>query len=135
VIEEAIRTLLLADATVAGLVATRVYSGVMPQRATFPLVTLQKIDKLSDLTMDGVRGRNRVRLQVDCWADSHDGLRALADAVNGDDSQSTRGPLHGFAGAVGDERFKLIRLLVERSTEYEPDTKLYRVGADYMLHL
>ena len=28
-----------------------------------------------------------------------------------------------------------LRLLTERATDYEPDTKLYRVGADYMVHL
>jgi len=142
-IETAILTLLLADAPIAAITG-RVITGKMGQRETFPLITLTKVDKLSGLTMDGAVGPNEVRMQVDCWDDDVDGCRALADAVNGADDQSTSGPLHGFAGLVqwvDDEdiprslRLKLVELLVERATDYEPDTKLYRVGADYMVHL
>lgn len=140
-IETALRTVLLADATVAALVGTRVYTGVMPQRPTFPLVTLKKIDKLSNLTLDDAVGPNTLRLQVDCWAQDGtgtagaDNVRALADAVNGSDDQSRSGPLHGYHGTSSGQRINLIRLLVERSTEYEPDTNLYRVSADYAVHL
>ena len=134
-IEKAIRDRLLADAPVAALVGTRIYNGKMKQRDTMPVITLKKIDKVSGLTLDGTVGPNEVRMQVDCWDDDVDDVRALADAVNGDDSQSNGGPLHGFAGLSGGERLKLVELLVERATDYEPDTKLYRVGADYMVHL
>jgi hypothetical protein len=135
VIETAIRTILLADATVSGLVATRVYTGTMPQRATFPLITLKKVDKLSDLTLEDAVGPNTLRVQVDCWAQTVDGARALAEAVNGSDDQSTQGPLHGYSGTSGGQRINLLRLLVERSTEFESDTQLYRVSADYAAHL
>ena len=134
-IEKAIRTRLLADATVAALVGTRVYTGKMPQKPTMPLITLTKIDKVSGLTLDGAVGPNQVRVQVDCWDGGVDGVRALADAVNGNDSQSSGGPLHGFAGTSADERLRLVELLSERATIHEPETKLYRVGADYMVHL
>lgn len=134
-IEKAIRARLLDDATVAALVAARVYPGVLPQRPTMPAIVLTKVDKLSPLTMDGAAGPNEVRVQVDCWDDDVDGVRDLAAAVNGNDDQSSRGPLHGFGGIVGGEDLKLVRLLAERATDYEPDTKLYRVGADYMVHL
>jgi hypothetical protein len=136
VIETAIRTILLADATVSGLVATRVYTGTMPQRATFPLITLKKVDKLSGLTLSDAVGPNTLRVQVDCWAQDVDGVRALADAVNGSDDQTTQGPLHGYSGVTGGgQRINLLRLLVERSTEFESDTQLYRVSADYAAHL
>lgn len=140
-IETAIRSILLADATVSSLVGTRVYSGVPPQRPTAPYVTLTKVDKLSDVIMDGTVGPNRVRVQVDCWAQAGDGtagvdnVRALAEAVNGSDDQSVRGPLHAFSGLKEGLAIKLLRLLVERPTEYEPDTKLYRVSADYAAQL
>jgi hypothetical protein len=134
-IETAIRGLLLADATVAALVGTRVYTGIMPQRPTFPLVVMTKVDKLSNVLMDGTVGPNTARVQVDCWADDVDEVRGLADAVNGSDDQSTRGPLHGFRGSREGLHIKLMELAVERATEYEPDTKLYRVSADYRAHL
>ena len=140
-IETAFRTILLADAAVAALVGTRVYTGIPPQRSTLPYVTLTKVDKLSDVILDGTVGPNNVRMQVDCWAQGDsttagaDNVRALADAVNGNDDQSDRGALHGYAGLASGLAIKLLNLIVERATEYEPDTKLYRVSADYAAHL
>ena len=133
-IEKAIRDRLLADAGVAAL-TDRVINGKMRQRDTFPLITLKKIDKVSTLTLEGAAGPNQVRMQVDCWDVDVDGVCALVDAVNGNDSQSSRGALHGFAGLSGGERLKLVQLIVERDAVYESDTKLHRVGADYMVHL
>jgi hypothetical protein len=141
VIESAIRAILLADSTVSGLVGTRIYTGTMPQRATFPLVTLKKVDKVSDLTLSDAVGPNTLRVQVDCWAQDGagtagaDNVRALADAVNGSDDQSNCGPLHGYKGTSAGQRINLLRLLIERSTEYESETQLYRVSADYAAHL
>lgn len=134
-IESAIRSILIADTTVSGLVGTRVYTGTMPQRATFPLITLKKVDKLSDMTLSDAVGPNVLRVQADCWADDVDECRTLAVAVNGSDDQSSPGPLHGYGGISEGEHIKLLRLLVERSTEYEPETKLYRVSADYAAHM
>lgn len=139
-IETAIRDLLLADIGVAALVGSRrIHTGVMGQRAKFPLITLEKIDKLSDLTLDGTPGMNEVRITVECWDDDVEGVRALATAVNGDDSQANNGPLHGFSGPSGGETLRQVRLLVERKTDREPDVIpnkiLYRVGADYMVRL
>jgi hypothetical protein len=141
VIETAIRERLLANPAVAALVGTRVYTGTMPQLPTLPLITLKKVDKLSGLTLSDAVGPNTLRLQVDCWAKDGNGtagadnVRALADAVNGSDDQASNGPLHGYGGTVAGQTIKLLRLLVERSTEYESDTKLYRVSADYAVHL
>jgi len=134
-IETAIRTLLLADVAVAALVGERVYSGLPPQRPTAPYVQLWKVDKISGLTLDGTRGPNVVRVQVDCYAGDHDAVRALASAVNGNDSQSTRGPLHGYVGTVAGVRINRLELSLERGTQFEEDAKLYRVGADYLVRL
>ena len=97
-IETAVRSILLADPTVASLVGARIYTGILPQRPTFPAITLKKVDKLSGLTLSDAVGPNTLRLQVDCWANDVDGMRALAAAVNGADDQSTNGPLHGSSG-------------------------------------
>jgi hypothetical protein len=140
-IEVAIIERLASTPAVTALVpATRMYSGSrdggLPQRPTMPAIVVSKIDKLSPLTLDGgAAGPNTLRAQVDCWDDDHDGVRALAAAVNGNDSQSSRGALHGFSGPSGGERVLLLELAIERATELEPDTKLFRVSADYRVHL
>lgn len=140
-IETAIRQILLTDPVIAGLVGSRVYTGVMPQDPTLPAITLMKVDKLSDVILDGTVGPNTLRVQVDCWARDGSGtagadnVRALAAAVNGSDDQGQRGALHGYCGTVAGEAIRLLELLVERSTDYEPETQLYRVSADYAAHL
>lgn len=144
-IEAAFRTLLLADAVVSSLVGTRVYNRILPQKPDMPAITITKIDKVTDVLLDASAvGPNVIRMQVDCWAGSVDGVRALAVAVNGSDDQSSRGALHGFSGRVlwtaddgsaASMRLALVRLLLERATDYEPETKLYRVGADYSVNL
>lgn len=136
-IEAAVRSLLVGDPVVYGLVGQRIYSGTMPQAPTLPLVTLTKIDKTTGLTVDGAAaGPSRIRIQVDCWDDDLDGVRTLARAVNGADDESTRGPLHGFAGLTPQGTvLKLVELLVERSTQFESETELYRVSADFAAHL
>src|SRR4030042_5815056 len=111
-IETAIRTILLAAATGAALVGTRVYTGVPVQRPTVPYITLTKIDKLSDVILDGTVGPNNLRVQVECWAQDGtatagaDNARTLADAVNGSADQSSRGPLHGSSGTSAGQPIK-----------------------------
>lgn len=129
-IEQALREILLADAGVQAL-TDRVYAGVMPQRPTLPLVTIRRVSKASGLTLSrDAAGRNLTRVQVDCWAQDYDGMRALAIAVNGSDDQAQRGPLHGFAGTKAGLRMG-IELLAERADLYEPDTKIHHATADY----
>ena len=141
-IEKAIRSILVADATVTALVGTRIYKDLMPQHPTLPLLVLKKIDKRTGLTLGrDAAGMNRIRMQVDCWAADTDGVagadivRTLAEAVNGADNQGPRGPLHGYHGQSEGVRIKDLVLLVERATEFEPDTKLHRVSADYEVTL
>lgn len=139
-----IAELLLTDAAVAAIVDDRVYVAQhLPQRPTLPAIVVNPIDKIpGPLTLDSSAGINRLRVQVDCWErEAADGksaeakVAALALAVNGDDEQGIRGPLHGFAGSVAGVRIKLLELLVQAATEYEPDSKLFRIRADYRAHL
>lgn len=132
-IETTIRTRLLADAAVAALVADRVYIGIPPQRPSVPYIIVTKVDKVSPLTLDGAMGPNRLRLQIDCWAQGADEARSLATAVNGEDDQSSRGALPGFSSRP--DSVRLTELTVERALDYEPDTRLYRIGADYTVHM
>lgn len=142
-IETAVRSLLMADPVVSGLVGARIYSGVPAQRPTFPYITIHEIDTVSDLTLGGdAVGPNTMRVQVDCWAQAgagsagYDNAKALGQAVNGSDDQSIRGPLHGFRGTRDGLRIKLLKRLVATGPKPdEMDTKIYRVSADYRAHL
>lgn len=134
-IEKAIRDRLRTDTAILALVGHRIYNAKMTQRPTWPLIVLWEIDKTSELTMDAVPGQNRVRVQVDCWASNPDKVRELGNAVNGEPDQSKSGPLHGFSGPSGGLTLRMVRLLVERRPEYQEESNVWRLGADYEVRL
>jgi len=80
-IEKAIYSLLAAGGDVAELVATRIYPLMLPQPATLPAVTYQRIAGDWDITMDGANNYAEEMFQVNCWATSYKGARQLADTV------------------------------------------------------
>ena len=118
--EGAIRAAILASAPVAAMVGTRVYPMMLPQAPTFPAIVYQRISTVPDMLVDGP-GFAPIRMQLSMWATTFDGARTLADAVVT--------ALHGYHG--GELRLsRLINLL----DDYEPDTKLFRVIADFRVH-
>jgi len=80
-IEKTIYSLLTSDADIADLVAARVYPLILPQPATFPAVTYQRISGEWGITMDGAHNYAEERFQINTWATSYEGARELADAV------------------------------------------------------
>ena len=78
--QQALRTRLLNDATVAGLVGTRVDWDARPQAKALPAVTLSMVD-VRDQHMGGAQVTRGTIIQADCWAlkplDAHN----LAEAV------------------------------------------------------
>lgn len=118
--EGAIWSAILASAPVTALVGTRVYPMMLPQGPTFPAVVYQRISTVPDMLVDGP-GFAPIRMQLSMWATTFGGARTLADAVVT--------ALHGYHG--GELRLsRLINLL----DDYEPDTKLFRVIADFRVH-
>jgi hypothetical protein len=118
--EGAIRAAILASAPVTALVGTRVYPMMLPQAPTFPAIVYQRISTVPDMLVEGP-GFAPIRIQLSMWASTFDGARTLADAVVT--------ALHGYHG--GELRLsRLINLL----DDYEPDTKLFRVIADFRVH-
>lgn len=78
---EGVRTALLADATVAGLVGTRVYPRYLPQGGALPAIALHLISGVPDQASSGPTGPIERRVQVDCWAERYAAAASLAKAV------------------------------------------------------
>jgi hypothetical protein len=72
---------LTADATVSGIVGTRVYSQQAPSGASLPYVVFTSASELLS-NLQGVNDINAV-YRVDAWADSRGGAETLAAAVFG----------------------------------------------------
>jgi hypothetical protein len=75
------------DNTVKGIVAARIYCGILPQNPTYPALTIQPITYNPDNDLAGPGGLQWDRLQIDAGAATYaaaDGLyKAVIAALNG----------------------------------------------------
>jgi hypothetical protein len=114
--------LLNANAGVTALVgagaAARIYPVLAPTDVARPFVTWQRIaSEPSDYA--GRPGGERISVQLDCWADTFDDVKALADAV--------RIAIEASLGAV--------RGVLETDTDFfEDGARLYRRLQSYVLY-
>lgn len=122
-IEEVLRSKLLAASAVAALVGSRVYPVVLPQAPTWPSITYQRVS-----TTDSHRHEETARtpveawIQFDCWADTARGARQLAlvvkAAING--KRWLAEGIHGVLHRTSRDLF-------------EDSVRVYRVRTDFMV--
>ena len=79
---ETIRSLLVADATLSGLVGTRIYPNEMPEGVTLPAVVYQVISDVPENSFTGQTSTDikTARLQVDSYARAIGTVGAYAQA-------------------------------------------------------
>jgi hypothetical protein len=109
-VEAQIKTALKGN-TAAG---DNVFALILPHDGLRPAITYQVITEAPINSFQGSSGLDRVRLQIDSWAKTYDAALQLEDQIR---------PLMEAAGFKG--------LRETRRSEFEEDTKLYRVSADY----
>jgi len=61
---------------------SRIYPGVAPESAHLPLIELHTITDEPMRTLDGIDNSHSSSVQISCHAITHDGAKALADAVH-----------------------------------------------------
>lgn len=71
----AVRTILLADSTVSGLVGTRIYPLELPLDCSFPALTYAIISDPFQIVM------RSARVQINCWAADYTERETLKDSV------------------------------------------------------
>ena len=79
--QAALRSRLLDDATVSGLVGTRVDWGLRPQAKSLPAINLTLVPTPRDYHMGGAQATQQFRVQCDCWAATYKGADDLRNAV------------------------------------------------------
>lgn len=121
-IAEALQTYILADATVAGLVGSRMYPAILPQDPTMPAITYQYISGASVISNDGPTGLENPTFQIDHWSSSYSQMDALFEAV--------RKRINGASGTFSGVEVQGI-FLVRKRDLYDNDAKLHRRTADY----
>lgn len=117
-------------AGVTALVSTRVYLERIPQGATLPCITYQRIDTPRVTTHDtsGSAGTAYPRFQFDAWATTYASARAITDAV--------RAALNGYRGTItsGADTVTVQAALVDGETS-QPDLEagLARIRSEYVI--
>lgn len=87
---KAMRARLVSDATITGLVGTRVYPGKAPQDVTLPYVVYSRISTTRTPTLNGPTNVPETRIQLDVIANSQASAEQVATAL--------RNRLDGFTG-------------------------------------
>ena len=80
-VESGIRAVLVANATVAAIVGTRVYCGYLPQGVTYPCITIMPITQDDNVTLYTLPALKWARLQIDSWAATYAAMMTLHNAI------------------------------------------------------
>lgn len=123
-LEAELTTALLADAGISGIVATRVYPGILPQNPTYPALTYTLVSGPRKGTFTGA-GIKYPRYQFDAFARSYGGALALAAA------------LKAFMPATkttwGSTAIDCAQLEDERDLPWDDDADVFRRMVDYRI--
>ena len=138
-IRDIVRDYVLDDGTVAGLLGTRLYPDMLPQKVTYPAAVILNVDTLREPSLRTVAGLATARLQIDVYAAPVSGAssRMLADQCGA----AIRQRLEGFDGTMPDHSTSPatdVRVWIvfdqERSgVEVEIHGGLSRHSADYLV--
>lgn len=126
VIDEGLFSYISTHATMTALIGARVYPFIIPEGATLPCMTFQRISTSRYPSHDtsGTTNLSRPRFQFDAWATTYKGSKDITDAL--------RSILNGRKGTTGNVTVQGA-LVVDETPTYEPETKLFRSRSDYFI--
>lgn len=133
-IEVDLRALILAAPAVAALVGDRGYPVILPQGATFPAFTYQRISGGTRVASHaGDSGLTLARIQVDCWASTYLAAKAACDAIRRALQEANRNLARGVVLGTGSAVFRKIDVTLDRD-DYEDEEvlELYRSAFDVL---
>lgn len=138
-IYRALRAFLLADATVAAAVSTRIYPSVLPQGALTPAITITKISGIRANILHGPASLANPRYQIDCWVRETSGTTAYTAAL--DLGSAVRSRLEGYSGLMTDSatspasQYKVGVTFSDEREEFDTDVTggYRRHSADYFI--
>ena len=79
--QAALTARLKADAEVLAASGGRLFWGVVPQATTLPYIRMQTITDLRSQHLTGYDDGRETRVQIDCFAKTYAGARALAEKI------------------------------------------------------
>jgi hypothetical protein len=131
IIETAIRTELLTDATLAGLVGSgstgRIYYTVADKDVTKPYIVLSKVSGYREHSHQGASGLAHPSIQLFSFATTYAGAKALAVRI--------QAVLQGYSGTLGGVGGVAVNGCTydDEVDDYDPETSLYNVAQTFSL--
>ena len=123
-IGNAIYSILNADTTIRGIVTDKIFPVDAPDQRAFPYITYQVISTTPHNNKDRAPSITTLRLQIDVFAQTYQGVQTLADAVNN--------ALSFYYGTVSDINIDII-VFEDENDLHDPKSKIYRKEQDYMI--
>lgn len=119
-----IRTAILADATVLAAVVDRCYFVKLPQKPTYPAITVELISGDPGNCLNELPALTWSRVRVNCWAKTYEAAYELATAVE----TALNGQTISVTGLE-------VRSVVADGMRdfYEPEVEAYYVTQDYRI--
>jgi hypothetical protein len=131
-IRTALRTFLLADASIAAIVGDRVRPVRLNQGETGTGITYLRVSGIGDHVMTGPSRIARPRFQIDCWAEAPGAANSLADLV--------KERLDGYQGlwTYGADSpptsIDVLGVFFENERDgFDSDNDMYSVSRDYFI--
>jgi hypothetical protein len=114
--EAVLRTALVNNATVAGLIGTRVYPVIAPASAALPFVTWRRVGIRRQQTLSAPSGMPITTVEYSIYGTTYEQARQVADAM--------RAVLDGYGGTSNNTEVK------QTSLEQESDDFVTLAGAE-----
>ncbi|AAM07160.1 DUF3168 domain-containing protein [Methanosarcina acetivorans] len=116
IIDEAVRTILMNDATVTGFVGTRIFPKKLPLTCTFPAISIHKPSNPYNQIS------RSPRFQISCWTEDYLQVQQLSKAVEA--------ALEGFSGIVSG--IEIIRIIPLDAPDQDEDLPgVYHIPYDF----
>lgn len=127
--DQALVTYLRNTTAISALVGTNIEWGLRPQGSALPALGLTVVSRIPVDSDEGDSGLYQARVQIDCWAASMTGAKALANAVKA----LLSGKRHESAPSF------LEGIWSENETDYASEldkggTPIMRVSVDFLIN-
>jgi len=128
-----LRAYLLADSAISTQAGgNRVYPVKLPQGQVQPSIVYTRISGLGDHHSQGASGLNRVRVQIDCYAQAADTADLLARRVK-ERIDGFRGSMEWDEGSPGNAVVAQGVFFDSEREDWDEASGLYRVSHDYFV--
>ena len=127
-ISQAIYNILNSNASVAGVVGTRIYPNTAQQGDALPYIVYRKISKLPTDVKDSGTGFDKTRIQIDCFHTTYANCEVLAGYV--------RSAMDRVKGSYGS--MTILQTVYEDENDVllgfqEDSDKVYQIAVDFLM--